>query len=350
MIHYSVPNVVDLRSDTVTQPTPAMRDVMAGARVGDDVFGDDPTVNELQRTAAALLGKEAALFVPSGTMGNLLAIVSQTRPGDTVILAEGAHPYIHESGGIGMVAGVMPRPIDVPSGILSAKAIQPFIVLIQDPHFSHTTLISIENTMNRGGGAIYPIENVLEIGTLAREFGIRVHCDGARLFNAVVETGVSAVEYVKHVNTVSFCLSKGLGCPVGSILAGGAETIERAYRYRKMLGGGMRQAGVLAAAGLYALENNVARLKEDHARAKRFRAALEGTPGLGFSMPSPTNMVYVDVKDGFAFAMRLGERGVHVLPESPTMVRAVFHLHITDDDVDCAVEAFRACAQQPVRA
>jgi len=243
-----------------------------------------------------------------------------------------------------MVAGVMPRPIDVPSGILSAKTVQPHINLIHDPHFSHTTLISIENTMNRGGGAIYPLENVLEIGALAREYGIRVHYDGARLFNAVVETGVSAAAYVKHVDTVSFCLSKGLGCPVGSILAGDRETVERAYRYRKMFGGGMRQAGILAAAGLYALANNIQRLKEDHGRAKRFRAALVGTPGLGVSMPSPTNMVYVDVRDSFAFAMQLGEHGVHVLPEGPGQVRAVFHLHITDDDVDRAVDAFLGVA------
>ena len=344
MIHYSTPDVVDLRSDTVTQPTPAMREAMANAPVGDDVFGDDPTVNELQQRAAKLLGKEAALFVPSGTMGNLLAMVSQTRPGDSVILCEGAHPYIHESGGMSMVAGLMPRPVDVPNGILTPEAIEPHIVLIHDAHFSHTTLVAIENTMNRGGGAVYPIETVERIGMMAKEFGMKLHCDGARLLNAVVASGTSAAEYAKHVDTVSFCLSKGLGCPVGSLLVGSRETIETAHRYRKMFGGGMRQAGILAAAGLYALDNNIERLADDHQRAAFFRDELEDTPGLSFPMPTPTNMVYIEVPDAFSTTMGLAEHQVYVLPEGPNLVRAVFHLHITDEDVERAVETFQRVA------
>lgn len=344
MKHYSVNNVVDLRSDTVTQPTPEMREAMMSAPVGDDVFGEDPTVNELQLRAARLLGKEAALFTPSGTMANLLAMISQTRPGDTVILSEGAHPYIHESGGMSMVAGVLPRPVACPNGILTAELIEPHIVLIDDAHFSHTTFISIENTMNRGGGAIYPIDVVEAIGDLARANGLKIHCDGARLFNALVETGVPAAEYGRHVDTVSFCLSKGLGCPAGSLLAGNRKTIEQAHRYRKMLGGGMRQIGLLAAAGLFALEHNVERLKEDHRRARAFRDALEGAPGLAMRTPSPTNMVYVDVPDSYAFAAKLAEHNVWVFPEGSKQVRAVFHLHIEDNDVDKATDAFRRVA------
>ncbi|MBI5094150.1 MAG: threonine aldolase family protein, partial [Candidatus Hydrogenedentes bacterium] len=288
---------VDLRSDTVTRPTPGMREAMASAPVGDDVFGEDPSVNELQRRAAALLGKEAALFVPSGTMANLLAVLSQTRPGDMVILHRDAHPYNYESANLAMVAGVLPKLLGGDYGVMVPGDVRDNIVQSKDHHLAPTTLIAIENTTNRGGGAIYDIETVAAIGALAKERGLRLHCDGARIFNAVVATGVSAAKYASHVDTVCFCLSKGLGAPVGSLLAGTAATIDRAHRFRKMLGGGMRQSGILAAAGLYALDHHIERLAEDHARARRFRESLQGCSGLAFPLPSPPNIVYVDVAD-----------------------------------------------------
>jgi threonine aldolase len=321
-----------------------MREAMAAAPVGDDVMGEDPSVNELQRRAAVLLGKEAALFVPSGTMANLLAALSQTRPGDTVILHQDAHPYNYESGNLGMVAGVLPRLLGGNCGVLDPEDVRAHIVQSSDHHYSPTTLIAIENTTNRGGGAIYDIGAVAAIGAVARERGVRAHCDGARLFNAVVASGVSAAEYAAHVDTVCFCLSKGLGAPVGSLLAGSAETIDRAHRYRKMLGGGTRQAGILAAAGLYALDHHIDRLAEDHARARRFRDALQGCGGLRFTLPAPTNIVYVDVADAEAFAGRLAELGVLVFATGPARIRAVFHLDISDAGLERAVHAFQSVA------
>lgn len=334
-------SIVDLRSDTVTRPSPGMREAMAQAEVGDDVFGEDPNVNELQRRAAEMFGKEAALFVPSGTMANLLAIVSQTRPGDSIILSDDAHPFNYESGGLGMVAGVLTRTVSCKFGIMSEQQVAERIVRKDDHHFSNTTLVTVENTSNRGGGAVYPVETVDAIGRLAREKGLRFHIDGARIFNAVIATGVSPQHYSSHCDTISFCLSKGLGGPVGSLLVGNKETIWTAHRYRKMLGGGMRQAGILAAAGLYALDYNIGRLEEDHRRARDFRNALEGLPGLSFPLPSPTNMVYIDVADAHATVRRLAERGILVNATSPTRIRAVFHLDITDKGVEKAVETFR---------
>lgn len=330
---------VDLRSDTVTQPTPAMREAMAAAEVGDDVLGEDPTVNALQERVAGMLGKDAALFVPSGTMANLLAIKAQTQPGDTLILHEDAHPFHYESGGLAMVAGVLARPVGGALGMMQAEDIAPHICRDDDPHHSPTTLVAVENTTNRGGGAIYAVETLEAIAALAHGHGMRVHCDGARLFNAVAATGVEAGEYARHADTVSFCFSKGLGAPVGSILAGDAATIQRAHRFRKMLGGGMRQAGVLAAAALYALDHHVARLKDDHARAARFREALEGH--CRFPMPSPTNIVYVETCDAPGKAEALAERGVLVLALAPRKLRAVFHLDVDDDGVELAVAGFR---------
>ena len=332
---------VDLRSDTVTQPTAAMRQAMAQADVGDDVAGEDPSVNALQRRAAALLGKEAALFVPSGTMANLVAILAQTQPGDTIILSEEAHPFNYESGNLAMVAGVLTRTVPGTSGIVTPDQIEPRIVpRTADHHLAPTSLVAIENTTNRGGGAIYDVDLVAAIGRLARERGLRLHCDGARIFNAVVETGVPAADYAVHVDTLCFCLSKGLGAPVGSVLAGNAATIETAHRYRKMLGGGMRQAGILAAAGLYALDHHVDRLRDDHRRAQSFRREIERIDGLALPLPSPTNMVYVEVPGAPGYAARLEALGVRVYATGPTRVRAVFHLDVTDEDVEAAAEAF----------
>ncbi len=335
---------VDLRSDTVTKPTPGMREAMAKAEVGDDVFGEDPTVNALQRRVATLLNKEAALFVPSGTMANLLAAVSQTSPGDTVILNTDSHPFNYESGGLGMVAGVMTKTVPGVCGMMDPEYVEAAIVQSDDHHCSQTTLISIENTTNRGGGAVYPLETVRTMGTLAKERGIRLHCDGARLFNAVAASGTSASEYARHCDTVSFCFSKGLGAPVGSILAGSSGVIQQAHRYRKMLGGGMRQAGILAAAALHALDHHIDRLADDHRRAREFRSALQDVPGISFPFPSPTNIVIMETADALSFVGHVASEGVYVLPFSPTRIRAVFHLDVDDTGLERAIKAFRAAA------
>lgn len=336
--------VVDLRSDTVTRPTAGMRQAMAEAEVGDDVLGEDPSVNALQARVAQLVGKEAALFVPSGTMANLLAALSQTRPGDTIVLDETAHPFNYESGGIGMVAGLMTKTVRGDCGIMSREQVAEALVLRKDHHFSTTSLVSIENTTNRGGGTIYPVETVAAIGEIVREHALRLHCDGARIFNACVATGTDVKAYARYCDTLCFCFSKGLGAPVGSILTGDAETIDTAHRYRKMLGGGMRQAGVVAAAANYALDHHVARLAEDHDRARRFREALEGVEGIRFPLPSPTNIVFLDVGDATVFVEALKERGVLAGATGPRRIRVVFHLDIDDEGLDRAIECFRDVA------
>jgi len=336
-------NPVDLRSDTVTKPSQPMREAMAQALVGDDVFGEDPTVNLLQQRVATMLGKEASLFVPSGTMANLLGSLSQTRPGDTILLSEDAHVYNSESANVAMVGGLLTCRIPCPDGLLSAELLGPLIDHGGDVHHSPTKLISIENTCNRRGGTIYPLETV---GNLAKKEGLRVHCDGARIFNAVVETGVSVSAYAEHCDTISFCFSKGLGAPVGSILVGNNETIKSALRFRKMIGGGMRQAGVLAAAALYALENNIQRLQEDHRRARHFRQSLQKVESLGFTSPAPTNMVFLDVPERDRFIKRLAEQGVLVVGITPGQIRAVFHLDVDDPATERAISVFKQVAAE----
>ncbi len=333
---------VDLRSDTLTKPTQAMRKAMAAADVGDDVFGEDPTVNQLQERCAALLGKEAALFVPSGTMANLLAFLSQTRPGETIILHEDAHPYNYEAGNVALVGGLLTRTLAGELGMLDRDSIAPHVIRTPDHHFSETSLIALENTTNRGGGNIYPLETLRDIRALADENGIKVHCDGARLFNAVVESGHAAADFAQYCDTLSFCFSKGLGAPVGSIIAGSADTINEAHRFRKMLGGGMRQAGFLAAAALHALDHHIDRLAEDHRRAREFRAALEDLPGASFPMPTPTNIVLFDVKDVAAFMGKIQEQGVLMIPMGQRRIRAVFHLDIDDEGLSRAIEACKS--------
>lgn len=332
--------MIDLRSDTVTQPTPEMRAAMAQAEVGDDVYGEDPTVNRLQAYAAEMLGKEAALFVPSGTMGNLVAFLSQTRPGDSIILSEGSHPIHYENANVAMVGGLLTRTIPDLLGKMTAEQIEEQIVQFDDPHFSPTTLVSIENTTNRGGGAYYSLDQVEAIGAVCRQHGLRLHCDGARLFNAALASNIDAEYLVRPCDTVSVCLSKGLGAPAGSLLLGPRETIHKAIRFRKMLGGGMRQAGILAAAGLYALEYHLDDLAGDHRRAARFRSALAGH-GARFPLPAPTNMVYIEVENAFDCMQRLAEHGVLVLFHGQHHIRVVFHRDINDDDLDAAIEAFK---------
>jgi len=338
--------IVDLRSDTLTTPSKAMRKAMAATEVGDDVFGDDPTVNALQERSAKLLGKEAALFVPSGTMANLLAIKAQTQPGDSVLLHEDAHPFQYEAGGMSMVAGVMPKTLTGDQGILAPETIADGIMLNADSHRSHTKLVTIEQTTNRGGGACYSKESIQAIGALCDEHGLRLHCDGARLFNAVVADGVDPAEYAAPCHTVSLCFSKGLGCPVGSVLAGDRETINAAHRYRKMFGGGMRQVGILAAAADYALDHNIERHADDHRRTETLREALADIPNISIPLPSPTNILFIDVPDAPDFADRCNVRGVRIMAFSPTRLRMVFHLDVDDDDLQRAIAVITATARQ----
>src|SRR5215218_4516254 len=270
---------IDLRSDTVTRPTAAMRRAMAEADVGDDVYGEDPTVTALEARTAEILGKEAALFVPSGTMANQIAVGVHAGPGDELLCGATSHIYVWEGGGIARLWGVTPRTFEGRGGLLGLDAIRDK-VRPDDGHYVRTRLVSLENTHNRGGGRVHPIDEVAEVSAWARSRGLAMHLDGARLMNAVVASGVAAREWARHFDTVSICFSKGLGAPVGSALAGSADLIRKAHRLRKVLGGGMRQAGVIAAGALFALEHHVGRLADDHAHARILARAVEETEGL----------------------------------------------------------------------
>lgn len=327
--------VLDYRSDTLTQPTPPMRDAIAAAEVGDDVFGEDPTINRLQDCVAEVLGKEAALFVPSGSMSNQAAVLSHCGPGDEFICETGCHIYNYEQGAYAQLGGVAVRTIDGEHGVLRPEQLHGAIRPI-DAHQVRTRLVCLENTHNRGAGRIQPYEHVADICAWAHENGLAAHLDGARLFNAVVATGICPRDWAKHFDTVSVCFSKGLGAPVGSALAGPREFIEKAHRRRKALGGGMRQGGIIAAAALYALENHVDRLAEDHEHASQLAAAIRGIHGLELQPEEPdTNIVifYVDDSLGTAaeFVERLKQRGLLMLDLGPSMIRAVTHLNLPAD-------------------
>lgn len=335
--------LIDLRSDTVTQPTPAMRRVMAEAEVGDDVFGDDPTVQRLEGRVAELLGKEASLFMPSGTMSNQVALRTHTQPGDEVILEGQAHMFYYESGAPAALAGVMCRCLPGRRGIFTAADVQA-VLRPPDVHFAPTRLVCIENTHNRGGGSVWPREVVAEVSRFARERDLRMHLDGARLWNASVATGVTERDYAAHFDSVSVCFSKGLGAPVGSALAGSREFIERGRRFRKQYGGGLRQAGILAAAALHALEHHRARLAEDHAHAQQFARVITDVRGVEVDPTSvQTNIVLFQVKTMPAAELcdRLEKRGVLMLPSALHTVRAVTHLQVSADDVASAAEEIR---------
>lgn len=335
--------VVDLRSDTITQPTAGMRQAMAEAEVGDDVFGDDPTVKILESRTADILGKDAAVFVPSGTMANQVAIRCHTQPGDEMLVDAKAHMYWYEAGGSAALSGVICRVLPGVRGVFSAgdvsSALRP-----RDIHFPRTRLLAVENTHNQGGGAIWPLEQIREVCRAALETGIRTHLDGARLWNASVATGIPESEYAKHFDSVSVCFSKGLGAPVGSALAGSAEFVDRARRFRKQFGGGMRQAGIIAAAALYALMHHRERLVEDHANAQRLAGGLIKIPGIQMNPNEvDTNMVYFDTecRSAAQVAERLKDRGVLVLPTSDRTIRAVTSLAVVADDIAKAIHATR---------
>jgi len=336
---------IDLRSDTVTKPTPAMRKAMAEAEVGDDVYGEDPTVNSLQEKVARLLGKEAALFVPSGTMANQLAIKSHTQPGDEIIIESTSHAYNFEGGATAALSGVQFYCIKGDRGILGASQIEEAI-RPADHHFPSTKLICLENTHNRGGGAIYPLEKVRQISNLVNSKGLTLHLDGARLWNASIATGIKPGEYAQWADSVSVCLSKGLGAPVGSLVAGSKAFIDRAHRFRKMFGGGMRQAGIIAAAGIYALDHHMERLDEDHRNANRLARALKEIKGVSIHPEHvETNIILFDITQTGLSAPQLAEKmkaeGVLIHAVNRNQIRLVTHLDVTHEDVEKALTAFR---------
>jgi threonine aldolase len=339
-------NHIDLRSDTVTKPTPEMREAMAEAEVGDDVYGDDPTVNKLQEKAAEMLGKEAALFVPSGTMGNLLALLVHCSRGEEVICGDKSHIYVNEAGGMAALGGIYPHPIqNQKDGTLRLDdifaSIQP-----DDQHRTISRLICLENTQNICGGVPLTVEYTNEVGKLAKAHGLKLHIDGARLFNAAAALGVDAKELVAAADSVMFCLSKGLVAPIGSMLVGTKEFIAKAFRLRKMLGGGMRQVGVVAAAGLISLEKMTGRLGQDHARAKSLFEGLKQVSGLRLAAEPSSNMVYFDLEDSVALTEsqiieEMKQRGVLVDYSAPRQFRLVTHYWVDDAGVARTVQALQ---------
>jgi threonine aldolase len=337
-------NFVDLRSDTITKPSPEMRKVMAEAPVGDDVFGEDPTVNALQEKVASILGKEKAIYVPSGTMGNQTSIKAHTEPGDEILLEREAHIFNYETVAPAMLSNVQIYPIEGKHGVFTAeqvnRAIRP-----KAYYMPRTRLICLENTHNRAGGTIFPLDEIKRIRELALDAGIKMHLDGARLWNASVETGIPPREYARYFDSVSVCFSKGLGAPVGSAVAGDAEFIERVRRYRKIYGGGMRQAGIIAAGALYALEHNIPRLKEDHEKAKYLAAEISKLRGFQVDLSTvQTNIVIIDVektgKTPEEILTVLKASGVLLTLGTYTSVRAVTHLDVSFDEVKRGADVF----------
>jgi threonine aldolase len=336
-----ISNPIDLRSDTITKPTPAMRKAMAAAEVGDDVFGEDPTVRELETETAALLGKEAALFTVSGTMANQLAVRSHTEPGDEILVEANAHLYYYECGGPAALSGVSCRCLQGERGVFNSADVESAL-RPPDSHFPRTRLVCVENTHNRGGGKIWPLDRIEEVAGAARRHGLQLHLDGARLWNAAATTGIAERQWAAPFDTVSVCFSKGLGAPVGSALAGSRELLARARRFRKMFGGGMRQAGIIAAGALFALRNHRARLAEDHANAKELAQGISRCKGLEVA-PSEveTNMVRFRVAGVPASVVveRLRSRGVLVLATDRLTIRAVTSLMVSTEDIRRAVKA-----------
>ncbi|MBI1854322.1 MAG: low-specificity L-threonine aldolase [Chloroflexi bacterium] len=344
-------DLIDLRSDTVTEPTPEMRAAMAKAEVGDDVYEDDPTVNKLQEMAAEMLGKEAALFVPSGTMGNLLALLAHCQRGEEVIVGDQSHIYLNEAGGMAALGGMQACPVKNRSdGTLALDDILASI-RSEDVHHPITQLICLENTQNICGGVPLTAAYTRAVGELAHSNNLCLHIDGARIFNSAVAQNVSAKELAAPADSVMFCLSKGLCAPIGSMLAGTKTFIKRARHLRKMVGGGMRQAGIVAAAGIYSLENMIERLDEDHARARKLADGLRQVKGLVVDAGSPsTNMVYFNLADDVTLSaeqisLEMGKRGVVIVPEGERRFRFVTHYWIDDAAVEKTVSAFNKIIQ-----
>ena len=329
--------MIDLRSDTVTRPTEKMKDFMMKAKLGDDVFGEDPTVNELQKYMAELAGKEASLFVPSGTMANQLAIGTLSGPGDELLCHSSYHVYQWEGGAPARLWGVTTRALENSNGILDVEDFQDKVRPI-DSHYARTRVISLENTLNRKGGCVYPLDKIKKIAFWARTKGLKMHLDGARLFNASVATDISIKEWAKYFDTISICFSKGLGTPLGSILLGSEESIKKAHTLRKFMGGGMRQSGIVAAAALYAVKNNVERLKVDHQNAKAMANEINEIKGLDLEFPEiETNIVWIKVDPEKAKAPelleRLKEKGVLMTGGPGNLIRACTHLDVNKPDI-----------------
>ncbi|HEU5140295.1 MAG TPA: low-specificity L-threonine aldolase [Bacillales bacterium] len=333
--------MIDLRSDTVTKPTEEMRKAIYQADVGDDVYGEDPTVNLLERKAAEILGKEAALFVTSGTQGNQIAVLTHCRPGNEIILEAEAHIYYYEGAAISALAGVQPRPVNGSRGALDPGDVESAI-RGDDIHYPETGLICVENTHNRAGGAVIPLEKMRGIYDVASRHGIPVHLDGARLFNAAVATKTPVAEFAACTDTVQFCLSKGLGAPVGSIIAGDAEFVAGARKWRKRLGGGLRQAGVLAAAGIVALDKHVDRLEEDHRHAEMLAEGLSKINGLTVENDVETNIVLVNVgktgRSSAEFVEQLKDTGILAGPFGPETVRFTTHYDVSTEQIQSALD------------
>ena len=337
--------MIDLRSDTVTQPTENMRKAMLEAKVGDDVLGDDPTVIELQNKAARILGKEAALYVPSGTMSNIVATRTHTSPGDEIVTESHSHVYKYEGGAFAALSGCSVALVDGKDGLMTPEQVSNSIRKAEGSlsHYPNGSLVCVENTAQGGGGTVYSQDTLDEICKVGREKDCKLHLDGARLFNAVVASSTDPARMVRDFDSVSICLSKGLGAPVGSILVGSKKDIAQAHRWRKMFGGGMRQAGMMAAAGIYALENNIERLSEDHRRAKTFAEAVAEMPNFSINTEKvQSNIVFIEVGKGNAEKIigKLAKHKVDILSTDDSTIRAVFHLHITDEDLEKAIEAF----------
>ncbi|MEZ5846805.1 MAG: low-specificity L-threonine aldolase [Geminicoccaceae bacterium] len=334
--------MIDLRSDTVSRPTRAMREAMANAEVGDDVYGDDPGVIELEERAASLFNKETALFMPSGTQSNLAAVMAHCERGDEFLIGDRYHILCHEAGGTAVLGSVLPRALATDAG----GAVDPddvrAAVKPDDPHFARTRLLCLENTVS---GMVIDLDHMTAVARAAHDAGLRVHLDGARILNAAIALGITPARATAFADTVSVCLSKGLGAPVGSVLCGQKEVIAKAHRIRKMLGGGMRQAGVLAACGSFALEHNIERLADDHRRARDLAQKLQDIDGISVPMDLvQTNMVFVDIDRGDVDPLRtaLNRAGILASVQAPRM-RIVTHLDIDDDDIDLVASAFLAC-------
>ena len=334
--------LIDYRSDTVTQPTAGMMKAMMNARVGDDVFGEDPTINELENKSASMFGMEAALFCPSGTMTNQIAIKCHTQPGDEVICDESSHVYQYEGGGIAFNSGASVKLIRGDLGRITAEQVKESIQP-DDVHRPHSSLVSLENTSNRGGGSCYDFDEIKKIQRICTENKLALHLDGARLFNALVAKKYTPLQYGQLFDSISICLSKSLGCPVGSILLGKKEMIKKARRIRKVFGGGMRQAGFIAAAGIYALDNNIERLEEDHHHAKQLADALSNRKFVSLVLPVETNIIIFEVRDGLAapeLVNKLKDHSIMAYAISPTRIRLVVHLDISKQMITKTIEAF----------